>query len=147
MNRNTTKKLISVILAVMLAAALSIFTAGCGSTPSTSTEPTVTTITDGQSLGVGNTQFALTVVDADGKEITVQINTDKTTVGDALVELGLVAGEPSDFGLMITTVNGITLDFNKDGKYWAFYIDGEYATTGLDQTDITAGTAYMLKAE
>ncbi len=147
MNRNTTKKLISVILAVMLAAALSIFAAGCGSTPSTTTEPTVATITDGQSLGIGSTQFTLAVVDTDGKEITVQINTDKTTVGEALVELGLVAGEPSDFGLMITTVNGTTLDFNKDGKYWAFYIDGEYATTGIDQTDITAGATYMLKAE
>ena len=45
------------------------------------------------------------------------------------------------------TVNGITLDYDKDGKYWAFYVDGEYATSGVDSTPITDGASYALKAE
>ena len=44
-------------------------------------------------------------------------------------------------------VNGITADYNVDGTYWAFYIDGEYAMTGVDVTDITAGSAYAMKVE
>ena len=68
-------------------------------------------------------------------------------MGEALLELELIAGEEGQYGLYVTTVNGITLDWDKDGKYWAFYIDGEYATTSLDLTDITPGTTYSLKAE
>lgn len=34
-----------------------------------------------------------------------------------------------------------------DGAYWAFYINGEYASTGVDATNIEAGAAYALKAE
>lgn len=147
MNRNRMKKLVCIVLCVALAAAMAIFASGCSSSKTESTESTVVTIEDGQSIGQGATQFMLTVVDVEGKEVTAQISTDKATVGEALMELGVVAGEESDFGLMITTVNGITLDFNKDGKYWAFYVDGQYASTGVDQTEITAGATYMLKAE
>ncbi len=147
MNRNRMKKLVCIVLCVALVAAMAIFASGCNSSKTESTESTVVTIEDGQSIGQGATQFTLTVVDVEGKEVTAQISTDKATVGEALMELGLVAGEESDFGLMITTVNGITLDFNKDGKYWAFYVDGQYASTGVDQTEITAGATYMLKAE
>ena len=45
------------------------------------------------------------------------------------------------------TVNGVTVDYDTDGKYWAFYVDGEYAATGVDSTDITAGATYTFKAE
>ena len=31
--------------------------------------------------------------------------------------------------------------------YWADYVGTEYAMTGVDQTPITEGTRYMLKAE
>ena len=68
-------------------------------------------------------------------------------MGAALLELGLVDGEDSEFGLYIKTVNGITLDYDKDGKYWAFYINGEYAMTGVDATPIEDGAIYALVAE
>ena len=75
------------------------------------------------------------------------MNTDKTVVGEALLDTGIIAGEDGDFGLYVKTVNGITADFDVDGTYWAFYINGEYAMTGVDQTDITPGTAYAMKVE
>ena len=61
------------------------------------------------------------------------------------MELGLIAGDDSEYGLYVKTVNGVTLDYDKDGKYWAFYINGEYASTGVDSTDITAGAEYAFK--
>ena len=45
------------------------------------------------------------------------------------------------------TVNGITADYDTDGVYWAFYVNGEYASTGVDSTPITQGDAYSLKVE
>ena len=59
----------------------------------------------------------------------------------------LIDGTDEAYGLYVRTVNGMTLDYNEDGYYWAFYVDGEYAMTGVDQTDITPGASYSLKAE
>lgn len=50
-----------------------------------------------------------------------------TTVGKALLDQGVIAGEDSSYGLYVKTVNGTTLDYDTDGMYWAFYINGEYA--------------------
>ena len=41
-------------------------------------------------------------------------------------------------------VNGVTADYNVDGSYWAFYIDGAYAMTGLDDTPIDENATYSL---
>ena len=91
--------------------------------------------------------FTLIVVDGDGNETTHQIETTKTIVGDALFEEGIAEGEEGDYGLFITHVNGIYAEYNETGTYWSFYIDGEYAMTGVDKTDIVDGATYMLKVE
>lgn len=91
--------------------------------------------------------FTITVVDEEGKETAFEIETTRTTVGDALLDEGLIEGEDSEYGMYIKSVNGILAEYETTGTYWAFYIDGEYAMTGVDQTKITEGTAYMLKVE
>ena len=68
-------------------------------------------------------------------------------MGEALLELKLIAGDESTYGLYVKTVDGETLDYEKDGKYWAFYIDGAYAASGVDSTKITSGATYSFKAE
>ena len=93
------------------------------------------------------TSFTVVTTDLDGKETTHEIKTDAATVGEALLAEGLIDGEDSDYGLYITTVNGITLDWEKDGKYWAFYINGEYAQTGVDTTNVEDGAVYTFKPE
>ena len=104
-------------------------------------------IVDGDVLGDGQTVFDFTVVDQDGNEIACEIHTDKKTVGDALQELGLLAGEEGPYGLYVKTVNGITVDYNKDGKYWAFYVGDKYSSSSVDATSITAGESYTFKVE
>ena len=49
--------------------------------------------------------------------------------------------------MYVKTVNGVTVDYDTDGKYWAFYIDDEYAMTGVDSTPITDGSSYTFKVE
>ena len=85
--------------------------------------------------------------DQDGKAVTFTVHTDEKTVGDALLKLHVVAGEASSYGLYVKTVNGMTADYDKDGVYWAFYIDGEYAMTGVDATNITDGAQYVFRME
>lgn len=98
-------------------------------------------------LGEGNTVFMFTVVDGDGNESLFEIHTDKEIVGDALAELGLIEGEESEYGLFVKKVNGITADYETDGTYWAFYVNGSYAMSGVDTTPITEGETYMFKVE
>ena len=102
---------------------------------------------DSNVLGEGATSFTFTVKDAEGNETVYQINTDQKTVGAALLDLGLIAGEESEYGLYVKTVNGLTIDYDTDGKYWAFYMNGEYAATGVDSTDITPGATYSFIVE
>lgn len=98
-------------------------------------------------LGEGKTSFDFMVIDSEGKETNFKIHTDKKTVGDALSELKLIDGEEGDYGLYVKTVNGITVDYDKDGEYWAFYINDKYAQTGVDTTNIKDGDSYSLVVE
>lgn len=93
-------------------------------------------------LGQGQTAFHVVVTGADGSEKNFAIKTDEKTVGAALLGLGLIAGEDSEYGLYVKTVDGVTADYDKDKTYWAFYVNGEYATKGVDQTDVEDGATY-----
>ena len=149
MKMTNIKKLLSACLCIVLIAAIALFTIGCKADNDTSSGTPETTVSDTEAnaLGSGATKFTFTVTDTDGKQTDYQISTDKKTVGDALLELKLIAGEESTYGLYVKTVNGITLDYDKDGKYWAFYENGKYAAKGISETEITAGATYSLKAE
>lgn len=121
---------------------------GTGSDESgTPGEPDSSAQSDGGVLGEGSTKFAFAMEDAEGGKTQWEIHTDQKTVGEALLELGLIDGEDSEFGLYVKTVNNITLDYDKDGMYWSFYINDEYAQSGVDSTEIKEGDTYLLKAE
>ena len=103
--------------------------------------------TDTTILGEGATVFNFVVVDKDGNESEFEIHTDKTTVGEALLEVKLIEGEEGPYGLYVKKVNGIIADYEVDQTYWAFYINGEMAMTGVDVTDVEAGATYSFKVE
>ena len=92
----------------------------------------------------GGKTITVTVVHADGTSKDFTYQTDAEYLGEVLVAEGLVEGEDSEYGLYVTTVNGITADWDADQTYWAFYIDGEYAMTGIDATEIVDGSTYSL---
>ena len=145
--KDTVKKIVTWMLAMMLIVAMALGMAGCGSKEEAAESTVETVHEDGTVLGEGSKEFAFTVVDADGVETNLEIHTDKETVGEALLDLGVIAGEDGEYGLYVKTVNGLTVDFEEDGKYWAFYIDGEYGMTGVDATTITEGASYAFKVE
>lgn len=152
MKKTQFTKLLSGIVCIVLIAAIALFSSGCNDNTNT-TDPVSSGINPGVTdtavtkVGSGTTEFEFTVVDASGRETKFRVSTDKTTVGDALLDTGLIAGEDGAYGLYVKTVNGITLDFEKDGMYWAFYINGGYGMNGVDETEIKSGEAYTFKAE
>ena len=107
-----------------------------------------TTNNDGiKNVGVGETTFDFEVVDGQGNVTKFKVATDKKTVGEALVDAKLIEGEEGPYGLYVKKVNGIEADYDKDQTYWAFYIDGEMAMSGVDTTEIKAGSVYKFKVE
>lgn len=146
MQKTQTKKLLSLILCMVLIAAMALFVTGC-SDKTDEAALTTTIYESGSVIGEGNTSFTFMVTDPDGNESAFEVKTDKTTVGDALLDTGILAGEDGEYGLYVKEVNGITADFDVDGTYWAFYINGEYAMSGVDTTDIEAGAVYAFKVE
>lgn len=167
MQKKLIKNKLSSILCIVLIVAMALFTTACNDNESKATATTKETETttlsnmeedttlgnaadDTESdnvLGEGNTKFMFTVVDQEGNETQFEIHTDKTTVGDALQEVGLIEGEEGEYGLYVKTVNGITADYDVDGTYWAFYINDEYAMSGVDTTEIEEGDSYSFKVE
>lgn len=143
--KNNIKKSLSYILCAVLFAALTLGT-GCGKEKVLTSVDAKQTI-ESQTLGEGETSFTLDVADKDGNSWEFTINTNEDTVGAALLNLGLISGDESEWGLYVKTVNGITADYDTDGTYWAFYINGEYAQTGVDSTPVEAGATYSLNVE
>ena len=101
---------------------------------------------NGGVYGEGEKTFSFGV-DCLNETALITVNTDADTVGEALAALNIIAGEDSEWGLYVKTINGITADYNVDGSYWAFYIDGEYAMTGVDATEIAEGVTYSFAIE
>lgn len=152
MNTAKRRHRLSCILCLLLIASVALLATGCTNKKSAdgasaSSAPTNASAADGSVLGEGDTQFYLIVADKDGNEVKLDIRTNKTKVGDALLELGVITGDPGPYGLYVKTVNGIAADYEKDGVYWAFYVGDAYATAGVDTTDIAAGTTYALRVE
>jgi hypothetical protein len=164
MKKQNLLKLLSVVVCLVLVAAMGLALTSCGETesPETPQTPSQNTTTasgmsptgpaDGygtapQDVGKGSTSFIFRVTDAEGNDTLFRVYTDKKKVGDALMECGLISGEEGDYGLYVKTVNGITVDYATDKAYWSFYINNEYAMTGVDQTDVVAHAEYCFKVE
>ena len=77
--------------------------------------------------------------------VTFTVNTDKKTVGEALIENNLISGDEGAYGLYVKKVNGMVADYDVNQSYWAFYINGEMAMTGVDMTDIDETAVYRLE--
>ncbi len=148
MQKTRLQKLLSFIVCIVLIAAMALVTTGCGDKKETKkTDVENVSKEEVQVLGEGKTEFTFTVTDDKGEVTTYEIHTDKKIVGEALQELELIEGEEGQYGLYVKTVNGMTFDYDKDGKYWSFYVDGEYAQKGIDMTEIEKGVVYSLVVE
>lgn len=160
---NLFKRILSVIVCIVLIAAMGLVLTACGDdeveTPQTNSSDTTTASgmsptgpADGYGsapteVGNGSTSFIFRITDLEGYDTLFRVYTDKKTVGEALQDVGLIAGDEGEFGLYVKIVNGITADYDKDKTYWAFYINNEYAATGVDKTDVTPHAEYCFKIE
>ena len=138
-----TKKIVSSLLCVLLALTLTLCFFGCNKIDNEGLWENATYRKD-KTFGDGEKTITVQVKAGDDS-VTFTIKTDKETVGDALMEHKLIDGEDGAYGLYVKKVNGILADYDVDQSYWAFYINGEYAMSGVDVTDIDTSATYKLE--
>lgn len=96
---------------------------------------------------VAKYNFTLEIVHKDGQKKTIPVATNEEKLGVYLEKEGIIEGAEGPYGMYIAKVEGEKAVYEEDNAYWAFYIDGEYALTGVDQTQIESGKVYQLKYE
>lgn len=141
------KKLPIAVLALVLA----FFAVFCGCGGNETPEATEAPTTEAEKTQVGlrsdEKSFIFEVVDKNGEVTQTTVISDGKYVGEVLQEFELIEGEEGPYGIYIKKVNGITADYDVDGTYWAFYVDGEKSMTGADQVEIVEGATYSFRVE
>ena len=94
----------------------------------------------------GGKNITIEVIDDAGKSTMYEVATDAEYLREAFEDAdGLeVLGDESEFGLTITSVNGLEADFNVDSAYWNIMVNGEYGQYGADSQIVTDGDAFQL---
>ena len=136
--KKTIKSTISIALSLLFLLSL----VACNTVDKTGAWENATYLKD-KELGKGS-KTIMVEVEAEDQKVTFTIHTDKDTVGEALMEHDLIEGEEGAYGLYVKKVNGITADYDEDKHYWALYVDGEYAMSGVDSTEVKDGVTYRL---
>ena len=150
MNRIFKKySILSLVLALMLIAAMALTFVSCDkktSDEAVTSDASVDSEVALTAVGEGEKSFEFFVKFADGTIQRYTVNTDADTVGEALVDAGLITGSEGPYGLMVEAVCGVKLDYNTDKMYWSFNINGKYAMTGVDGTEINEDSTYSFEA-
>ncbi len=99
------------------------------------------------SASEGSKSLTIEVIDNERETTTYSVKTDAEYLRQAMDETeGLTyEGTESDYGMYVETVNGVTADYNTDGAYWAFYVDGEYCNYGIDSQPVNDGEVYTIE--
>ena len=94
----------------------------------------------------GGKNITIEVIDDAGESTMYEVATDAEYLREAFEDAeGLeVLGDESEFGLTITSVNGLAADFNVDSAYWNIMVNGEYGQYGADSQIVTDGDAFQL---
>lgn len=91
----------------------------------------------------GEKTITVEVVLLDGSDTETTITTEEECLRGALEQEGMIAGEEGDYGLFVTTVNGVTADESAE-QWWCFSKDGVSLETGVDSTPIADGDHYEI---
>ena len=88
----------------------------------------------------GAKEVEITVVNAEGEKEEYKINTDaeylQQAMDDAKEEGLTYSGTEGEYGLMVDTVNGEKANFDENGAYWGFFVNGEYCNYGIAEQPV-----------
>jgi hypothetical protein len=134
MKNNTKKIVIGVVCLAVLVALFAVIWNKFGAKPT-----------------AGGKHITLEVVNSEGSATDYTLDTDAEFLRQAMDELGdkgfSYEGADSEYGIMISTINGETADYATDGAYWSLYVNDDYGMYGADSQPVTDGDKYTWKYE
>jgi hypothetical protein len=92
---------------------------------------------------VGTKTITVEIIVDGADTVTKSITTEAEYLRGALEEEDLIAGEESQYGLFVKTVNGVTIDDAKQ-QWWCFTKDGGDLFTGVDTTPSADGDKFEI---
>ena len=101
----------------------------------------------------GQKEIKIEVTGSAGNTTEYELITDAEFLKQAMDELSengsgfSYSGTVSDYGIMVEVINGESAVYEKDGAYWALYVNGEYGQYGADAQPVTDGDDYSWKYE
>ncbi len=149
-------KMLNKILSVAVSAAMAaMLLAGCGASASgaasseaasleaVSSEVTSEAATAESGDSEAKVHATFTVVDAEGSSTDIDLEVaDGEKLSDALAAAGVISQDEADAGF-VTTVNGMTADYNADGAWWCLTdASGEMTTVGVADIELHDGDSY-----
>ena len=147
------KRVVSLLIALTM---LSAMLAGCGVSASTAASSEATSsevVSEAVSEEAASTaeaadsaaaiQFTFTVTGEDGGSTVLTLDAaDGETLSDALAAAGVISEDEAAAGF-VTTVNGVTADYNADGAWWCLTDgDGEMTSVGVADIELHDGDSY-----
>lgn len=91
----------------------------------------------------GEKTLSIQVIVSEEDTRAFTVTTDENYLGPALEAEGLIEGEKGQYGLFITTVDGVKADDSKK-QWWCITKGGEDVYTGADSTPIADGDCFEL---
>lgn len=94
----------------------------------------------------GSKSIVIEVVNKEEESTKYELKTDAEYLRQAMEEAeGLTfSGTESEYGMMVETVNGEKADYNVDGAYWGFFVNGEYCNNGIDTQPVEDGDVFSI---
>ena len=94
----------------------------------------------------GSKEITIEVVDSKGESKVYELKTDAEYLEQAMEEAeGLTfAYDDGPYGASVHTVNDEKADYNTDGAYWGFNVNGEYCNYGISEQPVEDGDVFQI---
>lgn len=94
----------------------------------------------------GSKFVTLEVVDDAGATTVYEVHTDAEYLQQVMDAAdGLTYGCTEGlYGASVHTVNGLRADYELDGAYWGFFVNGQYCNYGITQQPVADGDVFQI---
>lgn len=98
----------------------------------------------------GAKSITIEIIDDAQNSTVYEVNTDAEFLAEAMEDaegLEFSGYEDPAYGLTITTINGVTADFNTGNAYWSYYVNDDYCNYGASSQPVEDGDAFVIRYE
>lgn len=94
----------------------------------------------------GSKSITIEVINSKAESTVYELKTDAQYLRQAMEEAkGLTfSGTETQYGLMVSEVNGEVADFSVNGAYWSFNVNGGYSNYGIDTQPVEDGDEFQI---